>query len=144
MKLELTLDEVSTIVAALLTKVTTAESNALKCAKLDGMDKDVEFWQEKAEAYKKVCKVVEAQFGQACKECEQADAEVAKMEEGRVRDVRVIIEGTAKEIAELLPNLTQAEVQLETENTSSNDQEMQMLQNLVKAMAEYAASHPEE
>lgn len=49
--------------------------------------------------------------------------------------MRVIIEGTAKEIAELLPNLTQAEVRLETENTSSNDQEMQMLQNLVKAMA---------
>ena len=35
--------------------------------------------------------------------------------------------------------LTQAEVQLETENINSNDQEMQMLQNLVKAMAEYAA-----
>ena len=61
-----------------------------------------------------------------------------------MKDVRVIIEGTAKEIAELLPNLTQAEVRLETENTSSNDQEMQMLQNLVKAMAEYAASHSEE
>lgn len=42
--------------------------------------------------------------------------------------MRVIIEGTAKEIAELLPNLTQAEVQLETENINSNDQEMQMLQ----------------
>lgn len=74
MKLTLSYDDVSTIVAALLTKVTTAESNALKCAKLDGMDKDVEFWQERAEIYKKVCKVVEAQFGQACKECEQADA----------------------------------------------------------------------
>jgi hypothetical protein len=60
------------------------------------------------------------------------------------KDVRVIIEGTAKEIAELLPNLTQAEVQLETENINSNNQEMQMLQNLVKAMAEYAASHSEE
>lgn len=58
--------------------------------------------------------------------------------------MRVIIEGTAKEIAELLPNLTQAEARLETENISSNDQEMQMLQNLVKAMAEYAASHSEE
>lgn len=58
--------------------------------------------------------------------------------------MRVIIEGTAKEIAELLPNLTQAEVQLEHENINSNDQEMQMLQNLVKAMAKYAASHPEE
>ncbi|WP_304272273.1 hypothetical protein [Phascolarctobacterium succinatutens] len=58
--------------------------------------------------------------------------------------MRVIIEGTAKEIAELLPNLTQAEAQLETESINSNDQEMQMLQNLVKAMAEYAASHSEE
>ena len=53
MKLELTYDEVSTIVAALLAKATTAESNALKCAKLDGMDKDVEFWQERVEIYKK-------------------------------------------------------------------------------------------
>ena len=61
-----------------------------------------------------------------------------------MKNVRVIIEGTAKEIAELLPNLTQAEVQLKTENINSNDQEMQMLQNLVKAMAEYAASHSEE
>lgn len=75
MKLTLTLDEVSAIVAALLTKVMTAESNALKCAKY-GMDKDVEFWQERAEIYKKVYKVVEAQFGQADKEYEQADAEV--------------------------------------------------------------------
>ena len=83
MKLELSYDEVSTIVAALLAKATTAERNALKCAELDGMDKDVEFWQERAETYKKVYKVVEAQFGQACKECEQADAEVGKMEEGR-------------------------------------------------------------
>lgn len=75
MKLELTYDEVLTIVAALLTKVTTAESNALKCAKY-GMDKDVEFWQERAETYKKVYKVVEAQFEQADKEYEQADAEL--------------------------------------------------------------------
>lgn len=82
MKLELTYDEVLIIVAALLAKAMTAESNALKCAKY-GMDKDVEFWQERAEIYKKVYKVVEAQFGQADKECEQADAEVAKMEEGR-------------------------------------------------------------
>ena len=61
-----------------------------------------------------------------------------------MKDVRVIIEGTVKEIAELLPNLTQAEVQLETETINSNDQEMQMLQNLVKAMVEYATSHSEE
>lgn len=73
MKLELTYDEVSTIVVALLTKVTTAESNALKCAKY-GIDKDVEFWQERAKIYKKVYKVVEAQFGQVDKEYEQAAA----------------------------------------------------------------------
>ena len=83
MKLELSYDDISTIVAALLAKAMTAESNALKCAKLDGMDKDVEFWQERAENYRKVYEAVAAQFGQACKECEQADAEVAKMEEGR-------------------------------------------------------------
>ena len=74
MKLELTYDEVLIIVAALLTKVTTAESNALECAKLDGMDKDVEFWQERAEIYKKVYKVVAAQFEQADKEYEQIAA----------------------------------------------------------------------
>lgn len=39
----------------------------------------------------------------------------------------------------ILPHLTQAEVQLETEKINSNDQEMQMLRNLVKAMVEYAA-----
>lgn len=80
MKLELSYDEISTIVAALLTKVTTAESNALKYATLDGMDKDVEFWQERAEIYKKVYKVVVAQFGQACKECDQADAALKESE----------------------------------------------------------------
>ena len=79
MKLELSYDEVSTIVAPLLAKATTAESNALKCEKY-GMDEDVEFWQERAETYKKVYKVVEAQFGQACKECEQADAVLKESE----------------------------------------------------------------
>jgi|GEM_PF-1107023 len=83
MKLELSYDDVSTIVAALLAKAMTAESNALKCAKLDGMDKDVEFWQERAENYRKVYEAVEAQRLQMLKEYEQADAEVAKMEEGR-------------------------------------------------------------
>lgn len=73
MKLELSYDEVSAIVAALLTKVTTAESNALKCAKY-GMDKDVEFWQERAETYKKVYEAVVVQREQADKEYEQADA----------------------------------------------------------------------
>lgn len=73
MKLELTYDEVSTIVAALLTKATTAERNALKCAKY-GMDEDVEFWQERAETYKKVYKAVVAQREQMLEEYEQADA----------------------------------------------------------------------
>lgn len=66
--------------AALLAKAMTAESNTLKCAKLDGMDKDVEFWQERAETYKKVYKVVEAQFGQADKEYEQAAAALMETE----------------------------------------------------------------
>lgn len=83
MKFELSYDEVSTIVAALLTKAMTAESNALECAKLDGMDKDVEFWQERAENYRKVYEAVEARRLQMLEEYEQADAEVAKMEEGR-------------------------------------------------------------
>lgn len=82
MKLELSYDEISTIVAALLAKAMTAESNALKCAKY-GMDKDVEFWQERAENYRKVYEAVEAQRLQMLEEYEQADAEVAKMEEGR-------------------------------------------------------------
>ena len=73
MKLELSYDEVSTIVAALLTKVMTAESNALKCAKY-GMDKDVEFWQERAETYKKVYEAVVAQREHMLEEYEQADA----------------------------------------------------------------------
>ena len=79
MKLELSYNEVSTIVAALLAKAMTAESNALKCAKLDGMDKDVEFWQERAENYRKVYEAVEAQRLQMLEEYEQADA--ALMEE---------------------------------------------------------------
>lgn len=76
MKLELSYDDVSTIVAALLAKAMTAESNALKCAKLDGMDKDVEFWQERAENYRKVYEAVEAQRLQMLEEYEQADSEV--------------------------------------------------------------------
>lgn len=70
MKLELSYDEVLAIECALFLRIEKTERNALKCAELDGMDKDVEFWQERAETYKKVYKVVEAQFGQACKESE--------------------------------------------------------------------------
>lgn len=80
MKLELSYDEVSAIVAALLAKAMTAESNALKCAKLDGMDKDVEFWQERAENYRKVYEAVEAQRLQMLKEYEQADAALKETE----------------------------------------------------------------
>lgn len=79
MKLELSYDEVSAIVAALLAKATTAERNALKCAKLGDMDNDVKFWQEKAKAYRKVYEAVKAQREQADKEYEQAAA--ALMEE---------------------------------------------------------------
>ena len=73
MKLELSYDEVSTIVAALLTKVTTAESNALKCAKY-GMDKDVEFWQERAELYRKTFETVKAQRASWWEEVEVKNA----------------------------------------------------------------------
>lgn len=83
MKLELNYNEVSTICQALLIRAEEAANGARECAKLGDMDNDVKFWQERAEKYRKVYEVVEAQFGQACKECELADAEVAKMEEGR-------------------------------------------------------------
>ena len=79
MKLELTYDEVSTIVAALLTKVMTAENNALKCAKY-GMDNDVEFWQERAENYKKVYEAVVAQREHMLEEYEQAAAALKETE----------------------------------------------------------------
>lgn len=79
MKLELSYDEVSAIVAALLTKAMTAESNALKCAKY-GMDKDVEFWQERAENYRKVYEAVEAQRLQMLEEYEQAAAALMETE----------------------------------------------------------------
>ena len=80
MKLELSYDEVSTIVAALLAKATTAERNALKCAELDGMDKDVEFWRERAEAYRKTYEAVVAQLEQVDKEYEQAAAALKESE----------------------------------------------------------------
>lgn len=73
MKLELSYDEVSTIVAALLTKATTAESNALKCAKY-GMDQDVEFWQERANLYRKTFEAVKAQRASWWEEAEEKNA----------------------------------------------------------------------
>lgn len=83
MKLELSYDEVSTICHALLLKAEEAATGARECAKLGDMDNDVKFWQERAENYKKVYKAVVAQREQADEEYKQADAEVAKMEEGR-------------------------------------------------------------
>lgn len=65
MKLELTLDEVSACAMALLSKAQEAEEEALGCEKLGDMDKDVKFWQERAENYKKVYEAVEAQREQA-------------------------------------------------------------------------------
>lgn len=83
MKLELTLDEVSACAMALLSKAQEAEEEALGCEKLGDMDNDVKFWQERAENYKKVYEAVVAQREKMLEEYEQADAEVAKMEEGR-------------------------------------------------------------
>lgn len=82
MKLELTLDEVSTCAMALLSKAQEAEEEALGCEKLRCASA-AEFWQKRAENYKKVYEAVVAQREKADKEYKQADAEVAKMEEGR-------------------------------------------------------------
>lgn len=79
MKLELTYNDVSVAASALQLKAREAQINAKKSrAKIE-----VEFWQERAEKYRKVYEVVEAQRLQMLGEYEQADAEVAKMEEGR-------------------------------------------------------------
>lgn len=83
MKLELTYDEVSTICHALLLKAEEAATGARECAKLGDMDNDVKYWQEKAEEYSKAYNTVVAQCEQMLEEYEQADAEVAKMGEGR-------------------------------------------------------------
>lgn len=82
MKLELTLDEVLACAMALLSEAQKAEDKALGCEQA-GFDDGVEFWQKRAELYRKTFEAVKAQREQADKECEQADAEVAKMEEGR-------------------------------------------------------------
>ena len=82
MKLELTLDEVSAVAQALLSKAQEAEEEALGCEKLRCASA-AEFWQKRANLYRKTFEAVKAQREQADKECEQADAEVAKMEEGR-------------------------------------------------------------
>lgn len=79
MKLTLTYNDVSVAASTLQLKAREAQINAKKSrAKIE-----VEFWQERAETYKKTYEALEAQRLQMLKEYEQADAEVAKMEEGR-------------------------------------------------------------
>lgn len=79
MKLTLTYSDVSVAASALRLKAREAQINAKKSrAKIE-----VEFWQERAETYKKTYEALEAQRLQMLEEYEQADAEVAKMEEGR-------------------------------------------------------------
>lgn len=79
MKLTLTYSDVSVAASALQLKAREAQINAKKSrAKIE-----VEFWQERAEIYKKACEALKAQRLQMLEEYEQADAEVAKMEEGR-------------------------------------------------------------
>lgn len=76
MKLELTYNEVSVAASALQLKAREAQINAKKSrAKIE-----VEFWQERAETYKKTYEALEAQRLQMLGEYEQADAEVKETE----------------------------------------------------------------
>ena len=60
MKLELTLDEVSTCAMALLSKAQEAEEEALGCKKLRAAAA-AEFWQKRAKLYRKTYEAVKAQ-----------------------------------------------------------------------------------
>lgn len=72
MKLTLTYSDVSVVASALQLKAREAQINAKKSrAKIE-----VEFWQERAETYKKTYEALEAQRLQMLEEYEQADAEV--------------------------------------------------------------------
>lgn len=72
MKLTLTYNDVSVAASALQLKAREAQINAKKSrAKIE-----VEFWQERAETYKKTYEALEAQRLQMLEEYEQADAEV--------------------------------------------------------------------
>lgn len=86
MKLTLTLDEVSACAMALLSKAQEAEEEALGCEKLRCASA-VEFWQKRAELYRKTFEAVKAQRKQAVKEYEQVAADAgAGGEEGRVEE----------------------------------------------------------
>lgn len=70
MKLTLTYNDVSVAASALQLKAREAQINAKKSrAKIE-----VEFWQERAETYKKTYEALEAQRLQMLGEYEQADA----------------------------------------------------------------------
>ena len=72
MKLTLTYNDVSVAAGALQLKAREAQINARKSrTKIE-----VEFWQERAETYKKTYEALEAQRLQMLEEYEQADAEV--------------------------------------------------------------------
>lgn len=76
MKLTLTYNDVSFAASALQLKAREAQINAKKSrAKIE-----VEFWQERAETYKKAYEALEAQRLQMLEEYEQADAEVKETE----------------------------------------------------------------
>lgn len=75
MKLTLTYNDVSVAASALQLKAREAQINAKKSrAKIE-----VEFWQERAETYKKTYEALEAQRLQMLGEYEQADAEVKEV-----------------------------------------------------------------
>ena len=87
MKIELSHDEISAVCRALLTRAQETARNALKC-KVFGEENDAEFWQERAEEYRKAYETVEAQRGQAFKAYEQAAVGAgAGAEEEEVREM---------------------------------------------------------
>lgn len=76
MKLTLTYNDVSVAASALQLKAREAQINAKKSrAKIE-----VEFWQERAETYKKTYEALEAQRLQMLGEYEQADAALMETE----------------------------------------------------------------
>lgn len=73
MKLELTLDEVSAVAMALLSKAQEAEEEALGCEKLRCASA-TEFWQKRAELYRKTFEAVKAQRASWWEETEVKNA----------------------------------------------------------------------
>ena len=73
MKLELSYDEVSTICHALLLKAEEAATGAQECEKLRCASA-VEFWQKRAELYRKTFEAVKAQRASWWEEAEEKNA----------------------------------------------------------------------